>query len=370
MTPSEKITVALGCTSLFNPRRDGIVKYTEGLLSTSIEHNINFKKVSFGRKNVCTNDTLNVPSKYSIGSFVYQISKGLFNPLRFDVNDVDLFHSPDHRAPAGLGIPTIGTIHDVFPFTHPEFMRRRFNYFGKPILANTINPLDHVITVSQYSKEQVIQYFGFKEEMVSVVYNGIEDVWFRDLKPEVIENTLQKNGIKTDFFLCIGTFQPRKNYERILEAYNQLSTSEQDNYKLVVVGGGGWRNSIDKLIESNSNILHVNNASDDDVRALYQAATSLVFPSLAEGFGYPILEAFASNCPVITSNITANKEIASDFAYLVNPYNTNEIVAGLKDAIYESAFSSHSMKNAKNYARHFSIARMQNETAAIYKKMV
>ncbi|ADE39221.1 glycosyltransferase family 4 protein [Candidatus Puniceispirillum marinum] len=370
MAHNRNITVGLGCSALYNARRDGITKYTEGLLSTPKECGIAFQKIFFGSKRTPQKNELHLASKYSIGSFVSQLSHGLINPLRFDTTNLDLFHSPDHRAPMGLGIPIIGTIHDVFPFANPEFMRRRFNYFGKPILAGSIRPLDHVITVSEYSKEQIIKYFPFKEEMVSVVYNGIDDFWFEEVADKQVQKTLKSYRIDNDFFLCVGTFQPRKNYARIIDAYNRLSITEQKYCKLVIVGGGGWRNSVRGLITSNENIIHIEDASDEALRCFYRAAKTLVFPTLAEGFGYPIIEAFAQCCPVITSNVTANKEIARDYAYLVNPEQTSEIVEALKQAIYGSENIRDMKIQARDYVKNFSISAMQASTAFVYEKLV
>lgn len=175
----------------------------------------------------------------------------------------------------------------------------------------------------------LVEYWGVDENQISVIYQGISDWWLEKISVAEKEVVLNKFNLKKKFFLSVGTLQPRKNFSRIIQAYQLLPEAVQKEYKFVLVGKDGWqsteiRNEIMRMTAENK-VAWLQYVTQKELRILYQSAQLLLFPSLSEGFGWPILEAFASSIPVITSNTTSLPEIAGNAAYFVNPCSVEEI---------------------------------------------
>lgn len=238
---------------------------------------------------------------------------------------VDLFHSTDHYIPLIKSVPHIATVMDAIPISNPEWMASRFRGLKNRIRKTTAQWPDHIITISEYSKSQLIEHFGLKSEDISISYLGVDDRYFARLDEEVIRSHLRARGLGEQFFLFVGTLQPRKNLGKLVDAHLMLPPHIRKAFPLVIVGRVGWGETNWKALFSQDHIVWLPQTSDLEKRALMQQATAMVFPSLAEGFGLPVIEAFASGLPVISSNTTSIPEVAGDAALLVDPRDVGVI---------------------------------------------
>ncbi len=266
-------------------------------------------------------------------NYVYLVLRGLLSKSRHFCPEVqiDLYHSTDFKI-VPMKCPVIATLWDAIPFAHPEWVSSSFRgRFFLKLMNKSARFADHVITASNHAAHDIMKYFKLRENRISVIPCGIDDLWYDQLDQEQVLNVLKKYGLnETGYFLSVGTLQPRKNYERLIDAYQALPFSIRQERKLVIVGRNGWKSKeILKKIQfyKQEGFIHwlPNVYANDDLRHFYKGAGIFVFPSLYEGFGLPLVEAFASKVPVISSNVTSIPEISQGAAIEVDPYSISEL---------------------------------------------
>jgi len=250
---------------------------------------------------------------------------------------VDIYHATDYRIPKLKNTPVVATLYDAIPLKNPEWASARLRWLKNRVMVNSAKWADHVITISNFMVDDIVNYWGVPPERITVVHCGVSSYWSEKQRTDQISDVKRKYGIEKPYILFVGTFQPRKNIDRIIQAYKNLPAHTRDEHQLVLVGKEGWR--YEELVESirsleaSGNCVWVKNATDQDLRCLYQGASVFLFPSLSEGFGLPVLEAFASGVPVITSKDTALEEVAGDAARLVDPYSVDEMVCAIAEVL-------------------------------------
>lgn len=249
-------------------------------------------------------------------------------PLKLRSIKPDLFLSTDGWIPTKLDIPVVNVIHDLNFVHHPEFIkpvvRRYYDRFFPKFARNSTR----LATVSQFSQQDIIQSYQVPAENITVVYNGANPAY-------VTFSTDQQQAIKKqhtdgcDFFLFVGLIHKRKNLANIFRAFDQFKDRSASSMKLVVVGDKKWwAGEIENTylqMSHRDDVVMLGRQQIDVLSRLTASATALVYASLFEGFGQPIVDAFNAHTPVITSNVTSMPEIAGDAALLVDPYSVEEI---------------------------------------------
>ena len=225
---------------------------------------------------------------------------------------LDVLHCTTFRGPLRSPVPFAVTLHDLALVRNPELFPRWHRLSGRAGIGPVARAADRVLAVSEFTKHEAIELLGLPEERVTVIGNAVEPV-FTPTGP-VSEG---------DYVLAVGTLEPRKNLRRVAEASARIGT------ELRVVGARGWGGVGWGGVETPG---WVGEVSDDELAALYRGARALVFPSLYEGFGIPVLEAMASGTPVVTSRGGATDEIAGGAAVLVDPLDVAAIAAGIEEA--------------------------------------
>jgi glycosyltransferase involved in cell wall biosynthesis len=219
----------------------------------------------------------------------------------------DVLHVPGHRGPPLSAAPLVVTIHDLAVFRHPETFNRWTRTYSRTFLPRLARSATRVIAVSEFTAREAIELLGVEEERVRVIPHGVEAPF-------------EPNGPAAggEYVLAVGTLEPRKNLPRVVLA------AERAGVDVRVVGGAGW---------GDVDVQSAGFVSDEELARLYRGATCLVYPSLYEGFGLPVLEAMASGTPVVTSEQSAPAELAGDAAILVNPLDVDAIAAGIEEAV-------------------------------------
>jgi len=230
-----------------------------------------------------------------------------------------------------------------------------------------------IITVSRNAKRDLVKFLGISEEKIEVIYHGSEPE-----RPELQDKSyfvpVQNKG-KSDasYILWVGRMYGHKNLTRLLYAYNKLTKTYQGiRHRLVLCGMKGWGYpSFIKTIENldlKDKVIFKGYVPDDVLKSIYANANLFVFPSLTEGFGFPILEAMSHGVPVITSNYGAMAEIAGDAALLVDPYSIEEIAEAMYRVLTEEKLRVSLVKKGLKRASQFSWERTARETLAAYKR--
>lgn len=249
---------------------------------------------------------------------------------------IDMFVGTRHYLPPfNRKITYVAIVHDVIPLYMPELFtkehKKRFRFFTELCRMQA----DAIVAVSEATKRDVRKYMKFPEEKIRVIYEGANPAFNIQRDETAIAETMKKYQIDSDYILCLSTVEPRKNMLRTIQAYEQCVLEKKLPYKLVIVGGSGWKNGeIYDYVQEHQltdQVLFTGYVSNEEVKHIYANATLFIYASLCEGFGIPILEAMQSGIPVITSNISSMPEVAGDACKLINPYEIQEI----KDAIVE-----------------------------------
>lgn len=286
---------------------------------------------------------------------------------------VDLFHATDHHIPKLKGIPVLASLMDAIPLSHPEWVSAHLRWLKNTLWKKSAQWADHIITISEFSKIEIVKHFGVPPERISVIPLGVDHQYSQALAPNVIQQVLHQFNLQRPFFLCVGTLQPRKNIERAVAAFQALPKHVQSEFDLIIVGRNGW--GVEALIEqlqnqpANSHIKWLGSVAQTHKLALLQAATSLVFPSLLEGFGLPMLEAFASGTPVISSNTTSLPEVSAGAALEVNPTDTEALMQAMLEVAEQSALRAQLIEKGRLRAQQFTWKTCAERTAAIYRQI-
>lgn len=250
--------------------------------------------------------------------------------------------------------PTVVIIHDLIEFNVPDkFSKVRMLYRTKLADPVTARRADHIITVSQNSKRDLIKFLGVAEDKITVVHNGVDREKFKKMDNERSDRILTERGWPRDFILYAGTIDhPGKNVMGIIKAYERLRNEKKYVGKLVLAGmpGSGFE-AIREYIQNSlwgSDILLTGYVTDMELTALYSRCRVFVFLSLYEGFGIPPLEALSCGAKVVVSNSSALPEVIGDMGELVNPLLTDDIA----DTIYLSMNKEQDVLDCERISNH------------------
>ncbi len=284
-------------------------------------------------------------------------------------HDFDIVHDLSQISPFLFSshFKKILTIHDLTPILFSETYGLIHVFLQKHVLPMTLKNIDMIITVSEHSKQDIINHLKIPEEKIKVIYNGI-DGRFKPLKK--VDDVKEKYDIKSPFILYVGTLEPRKNIPTLINAFYELKKNGI-LYKLVIVGGKGWKykdiyEHVDKL-NLQREVIFTGYVSDDDLPKLYNAADLFIYPSLYEGFGFPPLEAMACGCPVITSNTSSLPEVVGDAGMMVDPYDVDEIANAMKRVLLDENLREEMIKKGLERAKKFRWENCADETIRVYE---
>jgi glycosyltransferase involved in cell wall biosynthesis len=235
----------------------------------------------------------------------------------------DIFHiSSLLRNPPRQGRLT-ATIHDMtcwlMPELHPEANRRADRNF-----AGILKRADAVIAVSQSTKDDSVRVLGLAPEKITVIHSGVSDAFF-DVPTDAMWRVKERYRLGRPYVLFIGTIEPRKNIDTLLDAYTSLELSLQVEFELVIAGASGWAPRATMARLSTKGIRYLGYVPEPDLAPLTAAASAFAYPSLYEGFGFPVAQAMAAGVPVITSNVSSLPEVTGNAALLVDPRSTWEL---------------------------------------------
>lgn len=240
----------------------------------------------------------------------------------------DLFLSPDGFLSLGAKCKQLPVIHDINFLHNPKDVKSLTRYYYNYFFPKFAKKATRIATVSEYSKKDISENYKIDPAKIDVVYNGINSS-FQPVSEEVKIRTRQRFSNGEEYFLFVGSLNPRKNISRLVQAFDGFKRESNSSIKLVLAGSHAWGGSdIYKTIDTVSckdDIIFTNRLSEEDLANVMASAFALTFVPYFEGFGIPLVEAMQSEIPIITSNVTSLPEIAGDSALFVNPFEVNEI---------------------------------------------
>ena len=266
---------------------------------------------------------------------------------------IDLFWSPDGICNFRTKIPQVISIHDLnfehIPKDLPWFVR---NYY-RTFYPRYAKKADHIISVSEYSKNDILKTYEISSDKVTAIYNGAcEHFTLVDLDEKNVIRTKYASG--RPFFVFVGSIHPRKNVDRLLQAF-ALYHKKYSEYHLVIVGSNMWRNqSLHIPNEIESHVTFTGHIHSNDLSKIMGSAFALVYPPYFEGFGIPLVEAMKSGIPIVSSNKTCLPEIAGDTAIYFDPFNVEEISSQMSRINEDSNLRKELVYNGKERVKQFS----------------
>ncbi|MCL2328993.1 MAG: glycosyltransferase family 4 protein, partial [Bacteroidetes bacterium] len=269
----------------------------------------------------------------------------------------DVFVSTDGYIPLNCKIPVVNVIHDLNFEHNPQHLTPLVRWYYRKFFPQYARAATRIATVSTFSKLDIAQMYGIDENKIDVVYNGVSSE-FKSLGLYDKNVIKQKYTSGENYFVYVGSLHPRKNIERLLLAFEQFKQQSTSPMKLVIVGEAMFMAQTIRAVYEKStahnDIVFTGRVSNKELAELLGAAFALVYVPLFEGFGIPIVEAFACNVPVITSNTTSMPEVGGEAALLVNPEDVNSIAEAMKEIANNPKTYERLQENAKIQLQKFS----------------
>ncbi len=248
---------------------------------------------------------------------------------------IDILFNPANVAPLNSPVPSVITIHDLSFLLFPEYFSRLFAFYYRTLIPRIAAQARTLITDSNNTKLDLVNHLNLPAGKIRVAPLGVSPHFRRRITKKELEEVRRRHSLPPRFFLSISSLEPRKNLRRLVGAYSLLPPAVTDEYALVLAGAGNRIFAKPGLTEAIARLDHgsavvTGYLPAEDLPAVYRMSAALVFPSLYEGFGLPVLEAMAASTPVITSDRSSLPEVAGHAAVLIDPENTEEIAAAME----------------------------------------
>jgi len=358
--------IGIDCRPLLNPF-SGIGRYTKELITRlsedlSIEWHFYFNKpppLSFNppaKAILHTNQSS--MSRPDILWYHHQLPKLLV------LDDIQLFWSPRHHLPVFLPrkVISVVTIHDLTWIIYPETMKMANFWSEKLQMSPSIKKADRIITISNSTLKDIEFHFEGVANKTSLISCGSTPL----PPPEFVP------GIPEDYLLFVGTPEPRKNLLRLISAYSKLSTSIKNQYPLVIVGNNGWKLSLNKIQNASdeTEVIFKTDISDAQLSYIYSKCRLILMPSLYEGFGLPIIEAFRFRKPAVSSFLSSMPEIVGNAGLLVNPEKESEITAAIEKLLTDAKLYERCSKDTITQLSMYNWDKSANQMLSLFGELL
>lgn len=283
----------------------------------------------------------------------------------------DLYHEPNF-IPEPSDLPTLSTLHDLSAVLHPEWHPAERNAWYQEHFERAMNQCRHFLAVSEFTRRQVIQVLGVAPDRITCVHNGFRPDC-RPLPAPWVRRRLGQLDLPENYLIFVGTVEPRKNVLRLLQAYCGLPDSIRRHWPLLLAGPWGWNaKPIADYYESTARergVRHLGYVSDADLVVLYNGARALVYPSLYEGFGLPVIEMLACGGAVIASTADALREVAGGCAHHVEPEDVDGLRTAMLRVVTDHEWQQTLRQGSIQRAQWFTWDRAALATLQVYRQL-
>lgn len=372
--------IAINC-AFYQPKGGGIKEYIDNLINNFAILNPDYEIVLYVLKDYLNYAKSNLPDKYKIKTIPYK-SGSRYNKIKRSICEnsfwrkeekeekFDIFHSPFFHAPKLKHAKVLLTVHDLrlyrFPKTY-EFFRYQFL---KRKVKHSIRRADKIISISEFTKNEIIELCGVFPDKIKVIPEAINKDRFSDkylFEPQDLPEILKSKP----FLLSVGHMEPRKNYDRLIEAFKLLKNDPAFKDLLLVIVGKKDHSYTEtlNLIQETPDVYYLDFVSGNSLLWLYKNAKLFVFPSYYEGFGFPPLEAAALGTISAVSNASSIPEVCGNYALYFNPYDVEEMGKMISKPLKDNELLSSMKEKINTWLDNFSWKKNACETLEVYKQL-
>ena len=369
--------IAINC-AFFQPQSGGIKEYVRNLVKNLSEYDTTNDYVLYVLSDYLDYAKSELDTRFRIKTIPFN-GKGLVNTVirsafeqffwtREEKSEGwDVFHSPFFHAPRLKKAKLILTVHDLRLIRYPEtytFLRYRFL---RRAVRDSVRRADRIISVSRFTKNELIEAYGIEDDRISVVHEAVDPAHFDDASLSPDETRLVSNLKDSPFILSVGHLEPRKNYDRLIEAFQKIKPDLPPSSRLVIIGKKGHHyHSALKRMEQDPDITYLNFVSQGLLNHLYKDAALLVFPSFYEGFGFPPLEAGIHGTVSAVSRASSLPEICGNAAAYFDPMSVDSIAGAVLQAMTDEEIRRNLQTNMARRLTEFSWKKNALATIDIY----
>ncbi len=300
---------------------------------------------------------------------LYSLAEQIYLPLLIKKLKADIYHSPTFSAPLIQPCNVLMTIHDMIHLTHGNRLSMLHSLYYSLIVRNAALRAAGIITVTNYSQQEITKHLNIPSKKIHVTHNGIDLTLFSPAQSDSLPLPGHLN-LSPGYLLYVGNPKPHKNVQTLIGAYILAKETVPALPRLVLVGvppdylKKNFKKSDLKSITS------IQSGSDDELLKLYRNASLFIAPSLQEGFGLPMLEALACGVPTITSDIPPIREVLGDAAIFIDPANPDQIGEAIKKLHQDKKLKESLIEKGLEQSKHFKWEETAKKTLLIYKKLV
>lgn len=286
-----------------------------------------------------------------------------WHAARHELEGFDIIHCPTVRAPfrrAPRGVKTVMTVHDLVPLTYGHTHQWHYRMYFRHVLPRIVRRFHALVAVSAATRRDVHNHYAVADDKMHVIPEGCR---FEGCPPEM------STARRERFILAVGTLEPRKNLARVVEAFLAI---DDPTLKLVIAGGRGWGETrLDEMVNPHRDRIDLRGyVETDDLRDLYRRAAMLVYPSLYEGFGLPVLEAMTLGCPVVTSRVSSLPEVGGDAAVYVDPYDVEAMAETIAALMADESRRAAMARQGVERAAGFTWDACAQRTVELYRSLL
>ncbi|MBU1033829.1 glycosyltransferase family 4 protein [Patescibacteria group bacterium] len=317
-----------------------------------------------------TPDRYDLKLQYFPPSLLAKVWSLGLNPIKKQFPQIDVFHSWDWLQPPDKDLPLVSTIHDLAIIRFPEVAHPKVLKMHQDSWQILRERKAQIIAVSEATKSDILRYLEIPSQQVTVVHEALptqigEIGQKLNDNPDLVLTIKKRLNLNKPYLLFVGTREPRKNLARLIQAWLPLAK----DYQLIIAGEQSWDGS--EQISKNPNLRFMGRVSDSELAVLYHNAELFVYPSLYEGFGLPVLEAFAYGVPVVSSDIPAIREVAGNAAELANPLDEASIRQSMEKILNEKKTDSENrIKKMIIRLQLFNWQKTARQTMSVYQRAI
>ena len=294
-------------------------------------------------------------------------------PLKLRQLQPDVFFSPEFYLCPPSPIAQVPVFHDLAYEHYPEDIGKwaaRYCRKYSPIYAHKA---DAILTVSEYSKQDIIYQYGISRDKITVAYNGVGDN-FSPIAPTLQDKIRKKYSRGNPYFLFVGTVQPRKNLDTLLRAFDKFKAKVESPIKLLIAGRKGWNyqqiEETYQLMQAREEVIFTGYIAEEELPALFGSALALCYIPYLEGFGIPLLEAMACHTPILCSHVSSLPEVVGEAAIQVDPFSEEQIVEGMIRMYTDESLRNQLVKAGQERSQLFSWDRTYQQVWKVLQQYV